>query len=84
MENKQLEFPEVREPVPAQMLGYDEQVIANGLVMQTEGKKYFVSDQIDTSDDRYRHAAFVRTAQGTFHVRAINIAPETQRIELQF
>jgi hypothetical protein len=84
MENENAVFPEVETPIPAEMLAYDEEVIATGQVIQSEGSKFFVSDKIDTSDERFRHAAYVRIAQGTYNVRAVNIAPETQRIQLEF
>ena len=84
MDDKETAFPEVEKPIPAEMLGYDEEVISTGQVIQTEGKTFFVSDKIDTSDDRFRHAAYVRIAQGTYNVRVVNIAPETQRIQLEF
>ena len=84
MENEKPAFPEVGNPIPAEMLGYDEEVIATGKVIQAEGSRFFVSDKSDTSDDRFRHAAYVRIAEGTFNVRVVNIAPETQRIQLEF
>jgi hypothetical protein len=84
MANEDAVFPEVEVPMPAEMLGYDEEVIATGQVIQEGGNNFFVSDKVDTSDDRFRHAAYVRVAQGTYNVRAVNIAPETQRIQLEF
>ena len=84
MENENRAFPDVEKPIPAEMLGYDEEVIATGKVIQEQGSKFFVSDKSDTSDDRFRHAAYVRIADGTFNVRVVNIAPESQRIQLEF